>query len=161
MDIDIDLVGWSIQCEHQQRMFAFAEQAAISLLDSFLQGAGLYPASIDKDGHILAAALSQHAVADIAVNMIMALIANIDAMKHVVQGEMVELGERAGQLAGAAGLEGAVFVEDKVETDGGIADGIVGDEPGDMAIFGPMSAGIVQTGRDIIEQVVDGDGCAV
>src|SRR5450755_413185 len=107
----IYLARWQINIENEQRVLSLRQQAAISLLQRLLQRLRLHPASIDKKCDILAIALRQDAVADIAVNDVVRAIAGIYGMKHLLKREMIEFGQGHGQIARATSLQGAMLVD--------------------------------------------------
>src|SRR6266487_820414 len=99
MDVGIQFARRQVNVEDQQRVFSFGQQATIALLQRLLQRLRLYPATIHKERDILASALRQDAIADVAAYGVVRTIADIYGMEHLVQREMIELSQGHGQIA--------------------------------------------------------------
>src|SRR2546429_2627267 len=104
MDIHIQFFSWEIEIEHEQRVFPFGQQAAIASFKRILEWAGLHPAPINKEHHVLPATLRQGPVTYIAMQDIPFSNIHRYRVQHLSQGQMIEFRQGSSKIARAAGL---------------------------------------------------------
>ena len=70
MDIYIEIARRKLKVKDEQGVFTLWQQAAITKLKRILQRAVMHPAAIDKEHDVLAAALCQGPVTDVAMECV-------------------------------------------------------------------------------------------